>query len=103
MEELVRNLVKEISTTTNNPTDRPHVQPSVKAEHDDTGKGSVPTGNTFPFVASNIIQEAMIDRSPLYYPLVPVLLSPTPTLGPLPPLKIIFHDSLAIVKIFLSN
>ncbi|KAL0796734.1 hypothetical protein Bca101_068111 [Brassica carinata] len=60
MEELVRNFLKEISTTTNNPPDRPHVQPSSEAEPDNSEKGSVPTGNTSPFVASDIIQEAML-------------------------------------------
>ncbi|CAN6858957.1 unnamed protein product [Brassica oleracea] len=59
MEDLLRNLHKEISDSITKSSTRTHVRQSVDAEPDNTGKASVPRGDTSSFVASDIIQEAM--------------------------------------------
>ncbi|KAH0860689.1 hypothetical protein HID58_088950 [Brassica napus] len=59
MEDLLRNLQKEISDSITKSSTRTHVRQSVDAEPDNTGKASVPRGDTSSFVASDIIQEAM--------------------------------------------
>lgn len=59
MEDLLRNLHKEISDSITKSSTRTHVRQSVDAEPDNTGKAFVPRGDTSSFVASDIIQEAM--------------------------------------------
>ncbi|KAG2307733.1 hypothetical protein Bca52824_027481 [Brassica carinata] len=59
MQDILNKSLKEIANSVSGHCTRPHVDQSVQTEDHIAGKGSFPTGNTNPSVASDIILEAM--------------------------------------------
>ncbi|KAL0898292.1 hypothetical protein Bca101_082253 [Brassica carinata] len=57
--DILNKSLKEIANSVSGHCTRPHVDQSVQTEDHIAGKGSFPTGNTNPSVASDIILEAM--------------------------------------------
>ncbi|KAG2303389.1 hypothetical protein Bca52824_032040 [Brassica carinata] len=59
MQDILMKFQKEIANSISNPCIRPHVEQPAHTEPVNTGTGSIPSGNTPPFVPDDIIQEAM--------------------------------------------
>lgn len=59
MQDILRNFQTEIANLITTPCTRIHVPQPDQTHTDNTGAGSIPSGNTNPCVPSDIIEEAM--------------------------------------------